>query len=80
MDTGEWTALGWTVQVDGSGGFSVGRNSDAVCNRCGQSGPWTLRALLNGELAHRDYAVCRCGEVRHIEAVWPGVPRPGHYR
>ena len=80
MDKGEWTALGWTVGEDGSGGFSIGRDSEAACNRCGRPGPWTLRGLPNGELAHRDYAVCRCGEMRHAEAVWPGAPRPGHLR
>lgn len=80
MDISKWTAQGWTVGEDGSGGFSVGRDSKEVCSRCGQPGPWTLRALPNGELAHRDYAVCRCGEMRHAEAVWPSAPRPGHFR
>ena len=78
MDTGEWTALGWTVRADGTDSFAVSRDSDVVCRRCGQPGPWTLRVLPNGELAHRDYAVCRCGEMLHTEVVWPGSPRPVH--
>lgn len=72
----EWDSMGWTTKDDTVNGFSITRDSDFVCGRCRQPGPWTLRALPNGELAHRDYAVCRCGELLRITTVWPDVPRP----
>ena len=72
----EWNSLGWTTKDDSVKGFSITRDSDMICNRCGQAGPWMLRALSGGELAHRDYAVCRCGELVHVSAVWPGAQRP----
>lgn len=75
-NVGEWRAAEWDAAEDGANGFSLGRGSDTVCGRCGQPGPWTLRLLPNGELAHRDYAVCRCGELLHVEAVWPDAPMP----
>lgn len=76
-DVGEWTALGWTAAPDGSpDSFSLGRESRLACSRCGMAGPWTLRLLPNGELAHRDYAVCRCGELGHAADVWPDAQRP----
>lgn len=75
-DIEDWNTAGWTTAEDGTGGFSISRDSETVCGRCGQPGPWSLRSLPNGELAHRDYAVCRCGELLHAEAVWPGTPRP----
>lgn len=76
MNIEQWTEMGWDATEDGSGGYSVGRKSDVRCSRCGKPGPWTLRVLPNGEMAHRDYAVCRCGEIRHAAAVWPDVRRP----
>lgn len=72
----EWSSLGWTAKDDNVKGFSITRDSDMICGRCGQAGPWMLRALPDGELAHRDYAVCRCGEMVHVSAVWPDAPRP----
>ncbi|MCE2508883.1 MAG: hypothetical protein J4G04_06260 [Nitrosopumilaceae archaeon] len=75
-DIEDWNMAGWTTAEDGAGGFSISRDSKTVCARCGQPGPWSLRSLVNGELAHRDYAVCRCGEMLHAEFVWPDAPRP----
>lgn len=73
----EWTALGWTAKSEGlEDTYSLGRESGLVCDRCGLAGPWTLRLLPDGELAHRNHAVCRCGELRRIESVWPGAPMP----
>lgn len=76
-----WTALGWTATPDGNPDtFSLGRESELVCARCSEPGPWTLRLLPNGELAHRDYAVCRCGELRYVADVWPGAQMPDQSR
>lgn len=72
----EWSSLGRTTKDDSVKGFSITRDSDMVCSRCGQAGPWMLRALPGGDLAHRDYAVCRCGELVHVSAVWPDAPGP----
>lgn len=76
MNIKEWTDMGWDASEDGAKGYSVGHKSDVRCTRCGESGPWTLRVLSNGVLAHRDYAVCRCGEIQHIDAIWPNIAKP----
>lgn len=72
----DWDNLGWSTEDDGAGGFIITRDTDVLCKRCEIAGPWNLRSLSNGELAHRDYAVCRCGELSHVDSVWPGAPRP----
>ena len=71
-----WESMGWSTQDYSVGGYSITRYSSYMCGRCGHAGPWLLRALPNEELAHRDYAVCRCGELVHAETVWPGSARP----
>lgn len=72
----DWEVLGWSTGDDASGGFTVSRDSSAICERCTLSGPWNLRILANGEMAYRDYAVCRCGELNHIDNIWPDAPKP----
>ena len=72
----EWEGLGWTTRDDNVKGFNITRDSEVTCDKCGDAGPWTLRVLPNGEMAHRDHAVCRCGELMHASSVWPGAARP----
>ncbi|MXX20214.1 MAG: hypothetical protein F4Y82_05415 [Cenarchaeum sp. SB0665_bin_23] len=72
----DWKSLGWSTEDDGTGGFTASRDSSTICERCNMPGPWYLRILLNGELAHQDYAVCCCGELRHTSTVWPDAPGP----
>lgn len=76
MRKSDWEELGWDVGNEHEGCFSITRSSDVTCTRCGEPGPWTLRMLPNQELAYRDYAVCRCGELAHVNMVWPGIARP----
>ena len=76
MEKSDWEELGWTVGDEHEGCYSITHGSDVLCSRCGEPGPWMLRMLPNLELAHRDHAVCRCGELMHINAVWPGITRP----
>ena len=76
MKKSDWEELGWDVDDENEGCFSITRNSNVSCIRCGEPGPWKLRMLPNRELAYRDYAVCRCGELVHVNTVWPGIDRP----
>ena len=43
----DWGLMGWSTVCAAFGGFTVGRNSSVVCERCNMSGPWNIRILQN---------------------------------
>ncbi len=63
-DKDAWESMGWSTADAAFGGFTAGRNSSVVCERCNISGPWNIRILQND----KDGSSRLCGELSRISA------------